>query len=412
MNRPIIRFSTQLFATALACLAGALAQAGTCAQPGCTEVRTFTATVTSLRTSKQGANRVVALGVKFQNKTDKPLTLGYVKESGTILDDKGNRYDIVSASGVRAIGVVDGTAFDPKFTLQPKESSDARFELVWKDAGSAAAGTKFDLDLAVREIVPTTADQFKLGSEHALHYASINEAALTATTTAAPAAAAATAAPAAAATASAAAPAAPSDPCGGAKNCSNAGPFIAQVQQVTPSQYTPAARHHTIKLTVRITNTGSAPLVLGYKSGSSALIDNLGNRYTWGRPGTHDTSAQGIGYVTGRSADAQFALNPGQSRTATFGVVRYNVNSSIGNAFQYDLVINELEVLNTQQVRTVRENSLNYVGLTAGSFNVAQVPGVPGAAGAMPAGQETDVAQKVIDLFNSVKKKPASTPAP
>lgn len=413
MNRSITRFGAEfLAAAALAVVAGNLAEAATCAHPGCAEVRSFTATVTSLRSSKQGANRVVALGVRFQNKTDKALTLGYVNESGTILDEKGNRYDIVSASGVRGIGVVDGTAFDPKFTLQPKESSDARFELVWKDAGSAAAGTKFDLDLAIREIVPTTADQFKLGQEHALHYAAINEAALAGTTTPATTTAG-TAAPAAAASATAAAkPAAPTNPCAGAKNCYNAGAFIAQVQQLTPSNYAPAGRHHSVKLNIRFTNISNAPIILGYKASTSLMVDNLGNGYYWGRSGTHDTSAQGIGLVVGRSADPQFVLNPGQSRAATFGVTRYNVNSALGNAFQYDVVISELEVLNTQQVRTLRENSLNYVGLTAGSFSVAQAPGQIPGVGDVPATQEGDVAKKVIDLFNAVKKKPAPTPTP
>ncbi|HSD73559.1 MAG TPA: hypothetical protein VLB75_02250, partial [Steroidobacteraceae bacterium] len=131
---------------------------------GCSEVRTFTATVTNLRATKQGTNRLVSLTVRFQNKTDKPLTLGYVSDSGLITDDVGNRYVVSGPGAVRGIGAVTGNTFDAKFTLEPKDSSDARFELLWKDAGNSAAGTKFDLDLAVREIVAGSGDQLKLGA--------------------------------------------------------------------------------------------------------------------------------------------------------------------------------------------------------------------------------------------------------
>ena len=413
MNAVCLRAARSIaLCCALAAGAGVASAGEACQQPGCNEVRSFTATVTSLRASKQGANRVVNLTVRFQNKTDKPLTLGYVSESGAILDDKGNRYDVSGANAVRGIGTVSGKDFDAKFALEPKEASDARFELVWKNAGSTAAGSKFDLDLAVREIVAASGDQLKLGAEHALHYAAIDEATITAASKGGAPAAAATTATAANAAAPAT-PAAPTDPCAAAKYCYNAGGFIAQVQQVTPTQYTPAGKHHTITMNIRFTNISSAPIILGYRASSSALVDDYGNRYFWGRSGTHDTSVQGIGYVTGRSADPQFMLNPGQSRMASFGVTRYNVNSPIGSTFKYDVVINELEVLGAQQqVRSLRDNALTFTNLVAGSVNVAQVPGatqVPGqiageAAAAAPA-SEAEVANKVIDLFKSVTKK-------
>ena len=390
---------------ALAASAGVAFAGEACQQPGCTEVRAFTATVTNLRATKQGANRLVNLTVRFQNKTDKPLTLGYVSDSGMLLDDAGNRYLVAGPNAVRGIGTITGKAFDPKFTLEPKDSSDARFELLWKDAGSAAAGTRYDLELAVRELTAG-----KLGAEHALYYTAIDEATIAA-------AGKADVAPAAAASAAAAAPAAastPTDPCTGVAGCYNAGNFIAQVQQVTPTQYTPAGRHHSITMNIRFTNISSAPIILGYRSNSSALVDNYGNRYFWGRSGTHDTSVQGIGYVTGRSADPQFTLNPGQSRMASFGVTRYNVNSPIGATFKYDVVINELEVLGAQQqVRSLRDNAMSFASLVAGTLSAAVVPGaaqLPGQlAGEVPA-SEADVANKMIDLFKSVTKKKEKTP--
>ena len=64
---------------------------------------------------------------------------------------------------MRAIGEIVGTSIDPKFTLQPGEASDARFELVW-EPNKAAAGKLFELDLAVREIANGAGDQLKLGA--------------------------------------------------------------------------------------------------------------------------------------------------------------------------------------------------------------------------------------------------------
>lgn len=392
---------------AVAASAGAHAAAACQQTVGCTEVRSFTATVTNFRTTAQGANRLVTLSIRFQNRTDKPLTLGYVADSGLIIDDLGNRYGVWGPGAIRGIGEIRNNIFDPKFTLQPHEASDARFELLWKHAGNTIAGTTFELDLAVREIVPVTGDVFKLGQEYALHYAAIDEATLAAAKSAAPPALATATAPAMAAATARPVPAA--DPCAGLRTCFNAGPFVAEVQQVTPTNAT-GARHHALKLVIRFRNVSNAPVVLAYKGNTSQALDNYGNAYYWGRSGTHDTSVQGIGFITGRGADPQFVLNPGQARTATFGVVRYNAHAPIGTSFQYDVVINELEVLPSQQVRSLRENSLSFAHLTAGTFNMAQLPGVaqlPGmpAATGVPANGADDVAAKMIDLINTVTKK-------
>ena len=85
--------------------------------------------MTNFRTSTQGPNRVLSTTVRFENKSSQPLTIGYVRESGVALDELGNRYVVPNANGVRAIGEIAGTSIDPKFTLQPGEASDARFEL-------------------------------------------------------------------------------------------------------------------------------------------------------------------------------------------------------------------------------------------------------------------------------------------
>ena len=73
-------------------------------QAACSEVATFVATVTDFRTSKVSYYTVVSATIKFKNKTNRPLILGYVGGSGTATDDQGHRYVVGSAAGVRGIG--------------------------------------------------------------------------------------------------------------------------------------------------------------------------------------------------------------------------------------------------------------------------------------------------------------------
>jgi hypothetical protein len=210
--------------------------------------------------------------------------------------------------------------------------------------------------------------------------------------------------PAATPAAAATIPAAIADPCGGSNRCYNAGSFLAEIVQLQTARV--GGRHETLALNVRFRNVSDKPIILAYGSGTSSGIDNFGNRYYWGRPGTHDTSVKGIGYVAGRSADPQFVLQPGQTRNATFGLIRYEARPPIGEAYNYDVVIDELELLPGQQIRTARENSVSFANLTAGSFRGTTATSAADSAAA-PEGvaEATDTATKVIDLFNKLKKR-------
>lgn len=395
IHRAIVPFLAVVFAASLATPAQG-ASPGCTANASCVATRSFVATVTNVRTSTQGHNRVLSTTVRFENKTAQPLTIGYVRESGVALDELGNRYVVPGVNGVRAIGEIAGTSIDPKFTLQPGEASDARFELVW-DPGKTAAGKLFELDLAVREIAAAAGDQLKLGQEHALHFAGLGSPG-----SAAPVAQAAK--PAATPAAAATIPAAIADPCGGSNRCYNAGSFLAEIVQLQTARV--GGRHETLALNVRFRNVSDKPIILAYGSGTSSGIDNFGNRYYWGRTGTHDTSVKGIGYVAGRSADPQFVLQPGQTRNATFGLIRYEARPPIGESYNYDVVIDELELLPGQQIRTARENSVSFANLTAGSFRgTTATSAADQAAGPEGVAETTDTASKVIDLFNKLKKR-------
>ncbi len=163
-------------------------------------------------------------------------------------------------------------------------------------------------------------------------------------------------------------PAVAKDPCNGVPRCFNAGTFTAEVMQVSATAMTPGARHHSVSFNIRFRNLTDKPMILAYRSGSSSALDNFGNGFTWGRPGTHDTSVKGIGMVAGRSVDTQFSLAPGQSRNATFGLIRFNARPPIGDAWNYDVVVEEIEILPGQVVRSTRQNSVNFTNLRAGGF--------------------------------------------
>ncbi|HWK75455.1 MAG TPA: hypothetical protein VNQ81_14345 [Povalibacter sp.] len=333
-------------------------------QQFCSEVATFAASITDFRTSAAGSSRLATATVRIRNKTDRPLVLGYVQGSGVVIDELGNRYaiDTRDANNVRAIGIITRTTFDPKFTLQPGESSDARFQFSWY-AGNKVIGTVFQLEATLREIDPAAGTQLKLGREHVVQFHALTDGALAAKAeTPEPAAtAAALAAPAPESTAATVVPVV--DACASQPRCYNAGPFTAQVTQVTTSQ---SGSSHLVRLNIRFHNISTQPLILGYTQSSGTMIDNYGNRYTidWRYP-NHVT---GIGLVTSGKADPQFVLNPGESRNAAFEYSRYVGKTAIGTAFNPDLAVEQLQVLPSQQVRSIREYSINYPNLSAGTL--------------------------------------------
>jgi hypothetical protein len=324
----------------------------------CAEVTPFVVTVTNFRTSVNGTDRIVTLTVHIQNKLNRPLVLGYVDGSGIATDDQGNRYTGYGP-GVRGIGLVTANSFDPKFALQPGESGDARIEMGWRPTRGAIYGTRYEADLALREIDPVTGNQYRLGKEHALHFSGFGQGETTAAAPTLPATPSANAAP----STGAPAPTPEADPCAGKARCWSEGPMLAEVSSLTAGPV--GGRHHMVTITLKVKNISAEPLILAYKTGTSAAIDNLGNRYTFGRPGTHDVSYKGIGAWEGNKADPQFALKPGQSRSATFNVIRFNAgNSQLGTSWSWDVVLAELEILPSNQIRSGREFSISLIDLS------------------------------------------------
>jgi hypothetical protein len=153
------------------------------------------------------------------------------------------------------------------------------------------------------------------------------------------------------------------DPCVGQAHCQNLGNFTATVIKVNVTRQDAVTAYQGVRSTVRLTNTGAAPLVLGYRDHSSVVSDNNGLAYRW------SSKATGIGVVSRGSADPQFRLAPGVSRDASVeGVVQYSRRRPVaGNVFSRDITLVELSLVGDRQVREARDHVLNFAGLTATS---------------------------------------------
>ncbi|HSP18364.1 MAG TPA: hypothetical protein VLQ79_02550 [Myxococcaceae bacterium] len=343
--------------------------------PACTEVNAFAMTVVDLRASLQGYWKVLTVTLRFRNKVDRPVVLGYVQGSGGATDDKGNRY-LVKDSDVRGIGFIAARP-DDKFQIAPGQTGDARFTLVWN--GQQLFGNTFDLDLTVREILPAGNGQTTLGAEYPLQISGLADRAR-----AAPAVA----------TASGAAPVGQASPpamdtppipiapgtttvahCAPGSSCQDVGAFSATVIGTATAV---SGKNQLVRLSVSLKNHTAQPLVLAYKAGTAGALDEQGSAFTFGRPGGPDTSAQGIGTVEPGRIDARFRLAPGASADAQFVLTRFDAGPKPpGRSFTLNTVLVELRpIAGGQQWQVAREYALRLP---------AQGPGATPAAGSVPA---------------------------
>lgn len=198
----------------------------TCTDARCAEVSTFTATVTDFRISGVNNRMIANVTVRFRNRTERSLILAYVQGSGLVTDDQGNRYVVGGVNGVRGMGQITGRVVDPQFVLRPGEASAARFELLWAGRSDQIRGTVFDLDLAVREIDPLPGSQYEIGREHALAVRGLTNAPISVGN---PPQGVSAAAPGGVTRL----PGAGTDACADREHCYHAGPFRAEVRQVS-----------------------------------------------------------------------------------------------------------------------------------------------------------------------------------
>jgi len=171
-------------------------------------------------------------------------------------------------------------------------------------------------------------------------------------------------------------------------SCFNAGPFQANVQQMTMSQQ---GAWHVIRMNIQFHNSTNQPLTIAYKEGSMVMVDNNGNTYVpaGGNPG----ELQGMGVDRGSQTDSQFQLGPGQTGSAMFSVARVRSDTSpVGTAYQYNLTIDELQAQNGAMAIAVRSYNMNFPSLSAGISNTGFGSGSQVAGSATPTGSSSYVA--------------------
>jgi hypothetical protein len=318
---------------------------------------------------------VVSMSVRFTNKTDRQLVLAYLSKSGALSDNFSNSYRPSNPEDVKGMGAIAGNKADPQFALRPGESRAATFiqGRQLPRAGNQPMGQTYTFVTSIAELdVVYGGQQIRRIRENSLTFANFvfEETPPPTLNAGGPPA------PPPAPPGTGTIPPAPTlgDQCGGRSNCYDAGLFVAEIVQATPSITKATYDWHTITMNVRFRNKSDQPLVLAYVPATAALSDNFGNSY---RSPANSAEVKGMGTIFRGKADPQFVLRPGESRAATFIQSRALPragNQPIGQTYTLTLPITELEVLyNGQQIKTVRENSMTFANFALGGGP----PGVP-----------------------------------
>ncbi|GAB1343019.1 hypothetical protein [Gemmatimonas sp.] len=340
------------------------AQAGCVASPTVVCSPKLESAVAEFRISQSVGTYTAVMQLRFVNRSAAPLTLGYVDGSGQLVDDQGNRWTVFGSQGVRGIGRI-GSAINASFELQPGEAGEASFELRFMGGAGAIRGTRFTPTLAIREIEKLASGQVRLGREYVLRFGAVSDG----MTTTAPAAA-----PTPTSSAMPADPGSAGTPevpvavsgaeaaCTGRSRCQAAGPIMAEIIRVVGTGA--AGRGHSMQIGVRFRNVSTQPLIIGYRAASVRASDENGAAYR--RDGANEV--RGIGVISRSGADPQFALAPGASREAVFGVTRYwKPGTALGTRFAFDIAVAELQVLPGRQISVGREHALAWTDLTLGA---------------------------------------------
>lgn len=170
-------------------------------------------------------------------------------------------------------------------------------------------------------------------------------------------------------------------------SCFDAGPFQANVSQMTASQ---EGGWHVIRMTIQFHNTTNQSLIIAYHDGSMVMVDNNGNTYipAGGNPG----ELQGMGIDRGNQTDSQFVLGPGQTGSALFSVARgRGPTSPIGTGYSYNFTIDELQLQNGAMAIPVRTYNLNFPSLAPGVSNAAFTSGGSAAGGVVAGGKASSL---------------------
>ncbi|SRR6266487_4102606 len=130
--------------------------------------------------------------------------------------------------------------------------------------------------------------------------------------------------------------------CKSAVNCFDAGSYIVTVIDIIEGDI---PGYRLARLVLRFENLTDSTLVLGYRSGSSFMVDNFRNRYSCCKTDSlkEDTSAIGIGVDRDDKVDAQFMLKPRTSDTVSFDLWRHRPPDQQASFYHFDIMIDEID---------------------------------------------------------------------
>ncbi|MGH9349069.1 MAG: hypothetical protein ACRD26_17570, partial [Vicinamibacterales bacterium] len=126
-------------------------------KPRCYDAGPFVAEIVQATASQAKYARawhIVSMNVRFRNKTNQPIILGYVAGTGVLIDELGNRYAPSNApEDAKGIGKVHRTGADPQFVLGPGQSRAATFGQSRVVTGNTRViGSKYSFDLSLAQL--------------------------------------------------------------------------------------------------------------------------------------------------------------------------------------------------------------------------------------------------------------------
>ena len=130
--------------------------------------------------------------------------------------------------------------------------------------------------------------------------------------------------------------------CKNAANCFDAGAYVIRVVDIIEGD---VPGYRLARLVLRFENLTDNTLVLGYRSGSSFMVDNFKNRYSCCRTDStrEDTSAIGIGVDRDDKVSPQFMLRPRATDMVSFDLWRHRPPDQQASYYHFDIMIDEID---------------------------------------------------------------------
>ena len=124
--------------------------------------------------------------------------------------------------------------------------------------------------------------------------------------------------------------------------CFDAGAYVVTVTDISEGDI---PGYRLARLVLRFENLSDSALILGYRSGSSFMVDKVRNRYSCCKTDSsrEDTSAIGIGIDRDERVNPQFMLKARGNDTVSFDLWRHRPPDQQASHFHFDVMIDEID---------------------------------------------------------------------